>query len=144
MKIHPYLNFDGQAKEAMTFYKEILGGEFEGGINYFDEIPGIDLFTESEKKRVMHVTLKISDEVKIMASDTIPSMGQKLIIGNNNYISLMPNSKEEGKKYFEGLSVGGEIEMPFEKVFWGSYFGSLKDKYGNSWMVNYNLKEGEE
>jgi PhnB protein len=144
MKIHSYLNFDGQAEEAMKFYKKVLGGEFEGGINYFSEIPGMDHLSEEEKKRVMHVTLKISDEVKIMASDTMPSMGQKLILGNNNHISLMPDSKEEGKKYFEGLSDGGEIEMPYEKVFWGSYFGSFKDKFGNSWMVNYNLKEGEE
>lgn len=144
MKIHPYLNFDGQAEEAMNFYKSILGGEFDGGINYFSEIPGMDHLTEEEKKRVMHVTLKISDEVKIMASDNMPSLGHKLNVGNHNYISLMPDSKEQGQKFFDGLSEGGEVEMPYEKAFWGSYYGSFKDKYGNGWMVNYNLKEGEE
>ncbi|MBN3584198.1 VOC family protein [Algoriphagus aestuarii] len=144
MKIHPYLNFDGNAEEAMTFYKSILGGEFDEGINYFSEIPGMDHLSEEEKKRVMHVTLKISDEVKIMASDTMPSMGHRLNVGNHNYISLMPDSKEQGRKFFDGLSEGGTIEMPYEKAFWGSYFGSFKDKYGNGWMVNYNLKEGEE
>ncbi|MEN2282425.1 VOC family protein [Algoriphagus sp. SE2] len=144
MKIHPYLNFDGQAEEAMSFYKSILGGDFDGGINYFSEIPGMDQFTEKEKKRVIYVTLKISEEVKIMASDNMPSLSHKLDVGNHNYISLMPDSKEQGKRFFDGLSEGGEVEMPYEKVFWGSYFGSFKDKYGNGWMVNYNLKEGEE
>lgn len=144
MKIHPYLNFDGQAKEAITFYKSILGGDFDGGFSYFREIPGMDHLSDEEKNRVMHVTLKISDEVKIMASDIMPSMGHKLNVGNHNYISLMPDSKEQGKKFFDGLSAGGKIEMPYEKAFWGAYFGSFMDKYGNGWMINYTLKEGEE
>ncbi|WP_296702640.1 VOC family protein [Algoriphagus sp.] len=144
MKIHPYLNFDGQAKEAMTFYKEILGGEFDGDFNYFSEIPGMVHLSEEEKKRVMHVTLKLSEEVKIMASDTLPSLGQKLKLGNHNHISLMPDSKVQGKKFFDGLSKGGTIELPYEKAFWGSYFGSFTDKFGIGWMVNYSLIEGEE
>lgn len=143
MNIHPYLNFDGQAEEAMNFYKSVLGGEFEGGINYFSEIPGME-FSEEEAKRVMHVTLKLSEEVKIMASDNMPSMGHQLKIGNHNSISLMPDSKEQGKEFFDGLSAGGKIEMPYEKAFWGAYFGNFTDKYGNGWMVNYTLKEGEE
>lgn len=143
MKIYPYLNFDGKAEEAMTFYKSVLGGEFEGGINYFGEIPGMEL-PEEEKKRVMHVGLVIDAHTKIMASDTSPSMGHVLIKGNHNIVSIHPDSKEEGERIFNGLSAGGTIEMPYEKVFWGSYFGSFEDKYGIGWMVNYDLKEGEE
>ncbi len=143
MKIYPYLNFDGKAEEAMAFYQSVLGGEFEGGINYFSEIPGMDL-PEEEKNRVMHVSLKISDQVKIMASDTSPSMGHVWIKGNHNHISLHPDTKEEGERLFNGLSTGGTVEMPYEKAFWGSYYGNFEDKYGIGWMVNYELKPGEE
>lgn len=143
MEIYPYLNFDGQAEEAMTFYQSILGGEFEGGISYFGEAPGMDL-PEEEKNRVMHISLKISDGIKIMASDTSPSMGQIWIKGNHNYISLNTDSKDQGVQIFTKLSESGSIEMEFQKTFWGAYFGSFKDKFGIGWMVNYDLKTGEE
>ncbi|MBN7811534.1 VOC family protein [Algoriphagus sp. H41] len=143
MKVNPYLNFDGTAEEAMTFYKSVLGGEFEGGINYFSEIPGMEL-PENEKNRVMHISLKINDVVTIMASDTSPSMGHILIKGNHNYVSLAPDSKAEGERIFKGLSEGGKVEMNYDKTFWGAYFGSFEDKYGIGWMVNYTLQPGEE
>ena len=143
MKVNPYLNFDGKAEEAMTFYKSVLGGEFEGGVSYFGEAPGIDL-PEDEKSRVMHISLKVSDQVTIMASDTSPSMGHVLVKGNHNYISLAPDSMEDGERIFKGLSAGGKVEMNYEKTFWGAYFGSFEDKYGNGWMINYTLMPGEE
>jgi len=65
-------------------------------------------------------------------------MGQSLTVGNNNYISLHPDSREEADRLFAGLSQGGEIEMPMEDQFWGDYFGSFKDKYGVCWMINHN------
>lgn len=143
MKINPYLNFDGKAEEAMNFYRSVLGGEFEGGINYFGEIPGMEL-PEDEKKRVMHVGLTINEHSRIMASDTSPSMGHVWIKGNHNIVSINPDSKEDGERIFNGLSEGGKIEMPYQKTFWGAYFGSFEDKYGIAWMVNYDLKPGEE
>jgi PhnB protein len=143
MKIYPYLNFDGKAEEAMRYYQSVLGGEFEGPINYFGEIPGMEM-PEDEKKRVMHVSLKVNDLFKIMASDTSPSMGHVLKKGNHNYVSIHPDSKNEGKRIFEKLSAGGTIEMKYEKTFWGAYFGSFEDRFGISWMINYDLKEGEE
>ncbi len=143
MKVNPYLNFDGTAEEAMTFYKSVLGGEFEGGVSYFGEAPGMEL-PEDEKNRVMHISLKVGDDVAIMASDTSPSMGHVLHKGNHNYISLAPDSREEGERIFNGLSAGGKIEMNYEKTFWGAYFGSFEDKYGIGWMINYTLQPGEE
>jgi PhnB protein len=99
---------------------------------------------EEEKTRVMHASLKISDSVKIMASDTSPSMGHHWIKGNHNYISINADSKEEGQRMFDQLSAGGKIEMEFQKTFWGAYFGSFEDQFGIGWMVNYDLKAGEE
>jgi PhnB protein len=143
MNIYPYLNFDGKAEEAMTFYQSILGGEFEGGISYFGEAPGMEI-PEEEKMRVMHISLKISEGLKIMASDTSPSMGHAWIKGNHNYISINADSKVEGARIFSGLYEDGKVEMPYQKTFWGAYFGSFEDKFGIGWMVNYDLKAGEE
>ncbi|MBC6368850.1 VOC family protein [Algoriphagus sp. AK58] len=143
MNIYPYLNFDGNAEEAMLFYQSVLGGEFEGNIGYFGEIPGMNI-PEEEQNRVMHACLKISDSVKIMASDTSPSMGQIWKKGNHNYISINADSKEEGHRIFTQLSSGGTIEMEYQSTFWGAYFGSFEDKFGIGWMVNYDLKPGEE
>lgn len=143
MNIYPYLNFDGRAEEAMLFYQSILGGEFEGGISYFGEAPGMDL-PEDEKNRVMHISLKITESLKIMASDTSPSMGQIWIKGNHNYVSINADSKKQGEQIFNQLSAGGSVEMAYQKTFWGAYFGSFEDKFGIGWMVNYDLQGGEE
>jgi len=143
MTVSPYLNFDGKAEEAMTFYMSILGGEFEGGISYFGEAPGMEL-PEAEKQLVMNISLKVSDQVTIMGSDIAPSMGHTLTNGNHIYVALAPDSKEEGERIFQGLSEGGDIEMSYEKTFWGAYFGSFVDRYGIGWMVNYTLAPGEE
>jgi PhnB protein len=143
MNVIPYLNFDGEAEEAMTFYKSVLGGEFEGGVSYFGDAPGMEL-PESEKKLAMNISLKVSDQVTIMASDVAPSMGHSLTQGNHIYVSLAPDSKAEGERIFRELSEGGRIEMNYEKTFWGAYFGSFVDKYGIGWMINYTLAPGEE
>ena len=143
MKGFHYLNFDGNAEEAFHFYQKILRGKLDGKINYMREAPGMDL-EESEKSRVMHASMVIHEHFKIMVSDILPSMGHQLQVGNNQYISLDLDSKDEGRRVFGALSENGQVEMAFQKTFWGAYFGSLKDQYGISWMVNYDLKPGEE
>lgn len=137
--LNPYLNFDGQAEEAMTFYKSVFGGEFMSpGIMRAGDVPGMGKLPEEEKNRVMHISLPLKNGQVIMASDIMPSMGQQLKVGNNNYISVHTESREEADQYFNALSQGGEIEMPMEDQFWGDYFGSFKDKFGISWMFNYH------
>lgn len=135
-KLNPYLNFDGTAEEAMTFYKSVFGGEFMGGVMKMGEAPGTEGLPANEKNRVMHVSLPIGDGSVLMASDIIPSMGHKLTQGNGNYICISPDSKKEADRLFNGLSVGGIVEMPMADQFWGDYFGSFKDKYGVYWMIN--------
>ncbi len=135
MKLNPYLNFDGNAEEAFRFYQATFGGEVF--VQKMDQAPGTENLPENEKGRAMHVSLPIGDGQTLMASDIVPSMGHVLNVGNNNYISITPDSREEADKLFNGLSVGGEIEMPMEDMFWGDYFGSFKDKYGMCWMINF-------
>lgn len=136
MKTNPYLNFDGNAREAFEFYKKVFGGEF-GSIMTFGDMPSGEgpQPTEQEKSLIMHISLPIGD-FHLMGSDIAPSMGQKLTVGNNIYINLVPDSKEEGQKLFDALSEDGKVEMPFAKQFWGDYFGSFFDKFGVAWMVN--------
>ncbi len=139
MKVNPYLNFDGQAEEAFNFYKSVFGGEFTGNMK-MKEAPGTEELSESDKNRIMHISLPIGTDTLLMASDIIPSMGQKLVKGNNNYISLHPKSRAEADRLFNGLSAGGEIEMPMADQFWGDYFGSFLDKFGIGWMINFNAQ----
>jgi PhnB protein len=133
-KLNPYLNFDGTCEEAFRFYKIVFGGEFLGDIHKMKDIPGMDI-PEEAKNRVMHVALPVGNDL-LMGSDVFP--GQPFVQGNNNYISLFPESREEADRLFGALSESGEIEMPMADQFWGDYFGSLKDKFGICWMINYN------
>lgn len=138
-KLNSYLNFDGTAEEAFNFYKSVFGGEFRGGVMRMGDAPGTENLSDDEKKRVMHIALPIGNDL-LMASDIVPSMGHKLTVGNNNYISIFPESREEADRLFNGLSIGGAIEMPMQEQFWGDYFGSFTDKYGIGWMINYSTQ----
>ena len=102
---------------------------------------GTEDFPEEEKNRVMHIALPIGNDL-LMASDTMPSMGQTLNQGNGNYISIFPESREEADRIFAALSAGGEIEAPMEDQFWGDYFGSFKDKFGVYWLINFSNDSG--
>jgi PhnB protein len=138
MKVNPYLNFDSKAEEAFKFYQSVFGGELF--IQKMSSAPGIENLPEEEKNLIMHVSLSIGDGQFLMASDIVKSMGHVLHMGNNNYISISPNSRDEATRIFNGLSEGGTIEMPLDDMFWGDYFGSFKDKYGVCWMINFNDK----
>ena len=136
-KLNPYLNFHGTAEEAFKFYQSVFGGEFVGGVMKMGNAPGTENFSEEEKNRVMHIALPIGKDL-LMASDTMPSIGQTLTQGNGNYISIFPESREEADRIFNALSAGGEVEAPMEDQFWGDYFGSFKDKFGVYWMINFS------
>ncbi len=134
MKLNPYLNFDGDAEEAFRFYQSIFGGELV--IQKMSDAPGTEGLPDAEKNRVMHASLPLGDQY-LMASDCLPSAGHMLHVGNNNYISVSPESREEADRLFTGLSAGGTVEMPMADMFWGDYFGSFADKFGVRWMINF-------
>jgi len=135
--VNPYLNFNGNTEEAFNFYKSVFGGEFLALMRFKDN-PDCGDIAESDKDRIMHIALPIGDGNALMATDALESMGQKLNVGNNFYIALSPESKEEAERLFSGLSAGGKIEMPLQDMFWGAYYGSFSDKFGVQWMVNYD------
>lgn len=140
MKLNPYLNFDGTCEEAFNFYKKVFNTEFtEYGMMKMGDMPPQEGYEVPEelKNRVMHVSIKVGDEV-LMGSDTMPGMGKPYAAGTNAYISIHPDSREEADRIFSELSEGGEVESPIEDQFWGDYWGSLVDRFGTCWMINYN------
>jgi PhnB protein len=139
MKIHAYLNFENKTEEAFRFYEKVLGGKLTE-IYRFGAMPqegGFEL-TPEQKNLVMHVGLELPDGQMIMGSDTLPGMGPKRVEGNNFSISVHPDSKQEADRTFSALAQGGTITMPIADQFWGDYFGSLIDRFGINWMVNYS------
>lgn len=141
MKINPYLNFDGKTEEAFRLYQSVFGGELF--IQKMNAAPGTENLSEEEKNLIMHASLPIGDGQFLMASDCVKSQGHVLNVGNNNYISLAPDSREEADRIFNALSEGGVIEMPMQDMFWGDYFGTFQDKFGVCWMINFDTKSVE-
>ena len=132
-QINAYLNFNGNCREAMMFYKKCLGGELtvqtvEGSPIEFQCPPFM-------KHQVLHASL-LKGSLVLMASDMIEPEG--FIKGNTISLSLNCNSEREIKMFFSRLSSGGRITHPLEKQFWGATFGVLTDKYGIKWMLNYD------
>ncbi len=141
--VNIYLTFKGNCEEAFNFYKSVFGGEFlyVGKIKDMPQQEGMPPFTDSDKDKIMHISLPISKETTLMGADYIESYGYEFIAGNNFSISVQAETRAEADKIFNALSNGGTVEMPMEETFWGDYFGMLVDKFGINWMVNFNLKE---
>jgi PhnB protein len=134
--INTYINYNGNAEEAFTFYKSVFGGEF-AMVQRFKDTPESDKLSAEDREKIMHIALPIGNDV-LMATDAVESMGHKLEEGNNFHLTISPDSKEEAARLFNGLSAGGTVTMPLQDTFWGAYFGMLKDKFGIQWMVNYD------
>jgi PhnB protein len=139
MKIHAYLNFEGKTEEAFRFYQKVLGGKLTE-FHRFGSMPpqeGFEL-TPEQKNYVMHVGLELPDGQMLMASDMIAGMGPARVEGTNFSISVHPDSRQDADRIFNALGQGGTVTMPMADQFWGDYFGSLTDRFGINWMVNYS------
>ncbi len=132
-----YLNFMGNTEEAFNFYKSIFGREFSYLVRYKDT-PEAERLSPADQEKLMHVSLPIGEHSTLMGTDTLESMGDKLIFGTNMSISVSVDSKEEADKIFNGLSQGAKVDMPIQDMFWGDYWGMLTDKFGVQWMVNFS------
>jgi PhnB protein len=132
-QINSYLTFNGNCKEAMTFYKDCLGGELI--FQTIGESPLSDKMPRQMKDCILHATLT-KNALVLMASDMVSESG--LVKGNAVSLSLNCSSEEEIKKYYAKLSAGGTANHPLEDSFWGALFGDLTDKFGNHWILNFN------
>lgn len=127
--LNPYLNFNGNAAEAMRFYQTVLGGDLN--IQTFGDAGMAQ--NDNEKNLTVHAALT-ADGITLFASDGRPD--QKVIFGDNVHLSLQGSDSARLNGYFDGLAAGGRVDMPLAKQFWGDTFGMLTDKYGVHWMVN--------
>jgi PhnB protein len=119
-RLHTYLNFAGNAGKAFESYRSVFGGEFRSRVRFRDlAMEGVHIHGE-DQDQIMHVALPIGDDDVLMASDTLPSLGQELVQGNNVYVSVHPATREEADRIFNALSAGGEVETPIADQAWGA------------------------
>jgi PhnB protein len=138
-QINPHINFNGNAEEAFTFYKSVFGGEF-AMIMRLKDLSGPEFpVAENDANKIMHIALPIGKNI-LMGNDIPDAMGRVNENENRSKISISAESKEEADKLFNGLSAGGNIEMPIADSPWGSYFGLFRDKYGIEWIVDFDPK----
>jgi PhnB protein len=135
--INPHINFNGNAEEAFNFYKSVFGGEFAKIIRFKDLASAEFPVEENDANKIMHIALPIGKSI-LMANDVPEILGRTNENENRSKIVISAESKEEADKLFNGLSAGGQIEMPISDSPWGSYFGMFRDKYGIEWMVDFD------
>ncbi len=135
--INPWINFNGNAEEAFTFYKSVFGGEFRKIIRFKDIATAEFPIPETEADKIMLITLPIGMNTMLMANDVPSFMGKVNENENRSKISVTAESKEEADKLFNGLSAGGQVEGPMSNSPWGSYAGMFRDRYGIEWMVEF-------
>ncbi len=134
--INPHINFNGNAEEAFNFYKSVFGGEF-AKITRFKDIASEEFpVAAHEAEKIMHIALPIGPTF-LMGNDVPEIMGKTNENENRSKISISTESKEEAQRIYNGLSVGGQVEMPLEESPWGSSFAMFRDKYGIEWMVEF-------
>ncbi len=132
-ELNPYLRFGGNCRQAMTFYKDVFGGELT--MQTVGESPVAKTMPAATHKDIMHATLK-KGGVVLLGSDMVGEEGVKK--GNAIVLALECSSEEEIKSLFAKLSSGGEVTYPLKTEFWGGTFGQLTDKFGVDWMLNFD------
>ena len=136
--INPYINFNGNAEEAFSFYKSVFGGEFQKVIR-FKELSSPDFqVPEAEANKIMYIALPIGKYNVLIANDVPAFMGRVNENENRSKIVVVAESREEADKIFNGLSAGGEIEGEIGDSPWGTYAGMFRDKYGIEWIVEFD------
>ncbi|MCF3144250.1 VOC family protein [Streptomyces platensis] len=134
-RLNPYISFSGEAKQAMEFYKEVLGGDL--AVNTYGAFgseapPGY-------ADKIMHSQLETAAGFTLMAADNPPGTEHKP--GNNFAVSLTGDNSDELRGYWQKLSAGGTVAVPLEKQMWGDVFGMCTDKFGITWMVNISEQQ---
>ena len=130
VRLTPYLGFRDNAREAMTFYQSVFGGELT--ISTFGEFQASE--DPAEQDKVMHSQLETPDGLVLMGADTPNAMEYRPQAGIS--VSLSGDDEPKLRGYWERLSVGGTVMVPFEKAPWGAIFGMCLDRFGTTWLVN--------
>lgn len=138
--IHPHINFNGNAEEAFTFYQSVFVGEFARIIRYKDIANEAFTPAENEADKIMHIALPIG-KTFLMANDVPEIMGRVNENENRSKIFISAESHEEAHKICNGLSAGGDIEVPYEENAAGSFFAMFRDQFGIEWIIEFDPKQ---
>ena len=138
LDLNPYLQFNGNAAEAIEFYHSVFGGE----LSKMTYAEGMGDDNPETGANIMHSSVFVDRGVLLMASDVPPDMQSS----PNGYICLSSSGEDPGedaklRSYWEGLSDGATVNQPLEKAPWGDSFGQLTDRFGVNWMVNITAPE---
>ena len=136
--INPWINFNGNAEEAFTFYKSVFGGEFGKIIRFKDLASDEFPIPEDDANKIMRIALPIGKHNVLIANDVPGFLGRVSEEENRSKIAVSAESKEEADKIFNGLSAGGTVDGPIGDGPWGTYGGMLRDKYGIEWIVEFD------
>lgn len=135
--LHPWINFNGNAEEAFTFYKSVFGGEFTKIVRFKDLASDEFTVPEKEADKIMYIALPIGADNLLIANDVPEAMGKVNENENRSKILVHAESKEEADRLFQGLSAGGSVEGPMGDSPWNSYAGMFRDKYGIEWIIEF-------
>lgn len=136
--INPWINFNGNAEEAFTFYQSVFGGDFTKIIR-FKELSSPEFpIEEKDANKIMTIVLPIGKHNVLIANDVPDFMGPVNENENRSKISISADSREEADQLFNGLSAGGAIEGPIGDSPWGTYAGMFRDKYGIEWIIEFD------
>ena len=140
--LNVYLYFKGNCEKAFDFYKSVFGGEYEF-IGRYKDIPqnARQNFPYCTDEQIMHVTLPISKETILMGSDMIDSNEEISESKNRFSLYVSTDNKKEAERIFNAFSDEGEIIVPIDEQFWGSYYGFCIDKFGISWKISCSTNE---
>lgn len=136
--INPWINFNGNAEEAFTFYKSVFGGEFTKIVRFKDIASEDFQPSESDADKIMYIALPLGKNNLLIANDVPEFMGRVSENENRSKILVNAESREEADKIFNGLSAGGDVEGPIGDSPWGTYAGMFRDKYGIEWIVEFD------
>ena len=136
--INSWINFNGNAEEAFTFYKSVFGGEFSKVVRFKDIASAQFQVAEKEENKIMHIALPIGTTTMLIANDVPEVLGRVQENENRSKILVSTESKEEADRLFHGLSAGGEVEGSMGDSPWGSYAGMFRDKYGIEWIIEFS------
>jgi len=136
--INPWINFNGNAEEAFTFYRSVLGGDFRKIVRFKDIASAEFPIPAEEANKIMHIALPIGKNNVLIANDVPSFLGKVDENENRSKIAVSADSREEADKIFNGLSAGGNVEMPIDDSPWGTYASMFRDKYGIEWIVEFD------
>lgn len=135
--VNPYLNLPGNTEEAFTFYRSVFGGEFSALVRFGDFPDNPMGIAEADLDKIANIGLPIGANTVLMATDVVDAFPTDLERGNDFYITLEPDTREEAERLFQELSAGGEVEAPLRQTEWAEVFGHFSDRFGVQWMINF-------